>query len=317
MLDKFKIGHYTDIDNGTGVTAIIAEDGAVGGVSVRGSSPATRETDLLKSEKIVEKINAVVLSGGSAFGLDASSGVMQYLAEKRSGFEINGNYIPIVSAASVYDMEYKNFAFPDKECGYIAAKSAKTNNFASGSIGGGTGATVGKLLGMKYAAKSGLGVETFEMNGIEIAVVAVVNALGDIMDNGRIIAGMRGEDGRFVDSLKIFASGGLSPFNTNTTIGCVLTNAKLTKVQANIIADLAHDGIALAISPSHTMFDGDAMFCMSSCDKDVDFNGITALIPRITQRAIINALKVPKERLQKNIDIIDGEELNKIREGNW
>lgn len=304
MLDKFKIGHYTDAENGTGVTVILAEDGAVAGVSVRGASPATRETDLLKSEKTVDKINAVTLSGGSAFGLEASCGVMEYLAERKIGYKVNDYHIPIVVGASVYDMEYKNFAYPDKAAGYEACKNASVNNFACGSIGGGTGATVGKLCGMEFCAKGGFGVETYDINGIEVAVVIIVNALGDIVDNGKIIAGMKRADGSFADSIKLIASGGLAPVDhamANTTIGCVLTNAKLTKVQANIIADLAHDGLATAISPSHSPFDGDAVFCMASGEKDVDFIAMTSLIPRLTHRAIVRAVKAPSSNLQKKV----------------
>lgn len=207
MLDKFKIGHFTDETNGTGVTAIICEDGAVGGVSVRGAAPATRETDLLSPEKTVEKVNAVVLSGGSAFGLEASCGVMQYLSEQGKGFKVGKQVVPIVVGASIFDLEYKNFAFPDKAAGYSAAKNAKENDFSSGNIGAGTGATVGKLLGMESAAKAGLGVASVTINGVEVAVISVVNALGDVVDNGKIIAGIKSPRRKFPGQPESFHGG--------------------------------------------------------------------------------------------------------------
>lgn len=302
MLDKFKIGHYTDDEKGTGVTVILAEDGATGGVSVRGSAPATRETDLLHCEKTVDKINAVVLSGGSAFGLESSCGVVDYLYKKDVGYNAGGCRVPIVSGASIYDLEYKSFGYPDKAAGYKAAEDAKTDNFISGSIGGGTGATVGKICGMNCAAKAGIGVQTYELNGIEIAVIAVVNALGDVVKDGKIIAGMRTEDGGFLDSLKVFSAGSLDIKNSNTTIGCVLTNAKITKVEANILADLAHDGLARAISPSHTRFDGDAFFTMASGEKTVEFNILTALIPVLTEKAIAAAVSDGGGHIQQRVN---------------
>lgn len=302
MLDKFEIGHYTDAGNGTGVTVILAKEGAVGGVSVRGASPATRETDLLRADKTVQCINAVVLSGGSAFGLDAASGVMQYLAEKGCGFSVNGNVVPIVCQASIYDLEYKKFAYPDKTAGYKAASEAKTDNFVSGNIGGGTGATVGKLLGMDCAAKAGVGVEYCNLDGLEVAVISVVNALGDVVKDGKILAGIKNQDGSFLDSVKVFTSGTFSLNNTNTTIGCVLTNAKLDKIQTNILADLAHDGLARSVSPSHTRFDGDAYFCMASGEKNAEFNILSALVPTLAEKSIQNAVTGQSGITQKSVD---------------
>lgn len=291
MLDKFKIGHYTDAENGTGVTVILAEEGAVGGVCVRGSAPATRETDLLKSEKTVEKINAVVLSGGSAFGLEASCGVMRYLHERNAGYEAGAYRVPIVTGASVYDLEYGRFAWPDAECGHRAAENARADNFSGGSVGGGTGATVGKMMGMDFCQKSGVGTAVYAEDGLEIAVIVVVNALGDVVDNGKIIAGFRGLDGEFADSAKTLAAASLALSDSNTTIGCVLTNAALKKTEANVIADLAQDGIALAISPPHTRYDGDAMFCMASGEKTVGVDALAAVVPDLARRAILNAVR--------------------------
>jgi L-aminopeptidase/D-esterase len=290
MLSKFKIGHYTDTEKGTGCTVILAEEGAVAGVSVRGSAPATRETDLLKPEKTVQKINAVVLSGGSAFGLEAASGVMDYLYQKGIGYNAGGYRVPIVTGASLYDLEYKGFGYPDKAAGYKAAESAVSNNFVGGEIGAATGATISKLCGMDCAAKTSLGIQTYSLNGLEIAVVVAVNALGDIVKEGQIIAGAMTEEGSFIDCTKIMSTATLELNNSNTTIGCVLTNARLTKLQANILADLAHDGFALALSPSHTLFDGDSMFVMASCEKEIDFNILTAVVPKLTEKAIQNSV---------------------------
>ena len=174
MLKRFRIGHFTDEALGTGVTAIICDKGATGGVSVRGAAPATRETDLLDPKKSVEKVNAVVLSGGSAFGLEAASGVMRRLYEEGVGYDAGKYKVPIVAGASIYDLEYKEFAFPDAEAGYKAACAAEAGNFTGGATGGAAGATVSKLLGQDYAVKTELGVATYSLNGIEIAVISVV-----------------------------------------------------------------------------------------------------------------------------------------------
>ena len=210
--------------------------------------------------------------------------------------------MPIVVGASIFDLEYKNFAFPDKAAGYSAAKNAKENDFSSGNIGAGTGATVGKLLGMECAAKAGLGVASVTINGAEVAVISVVNALGDVVDNGKIIAGIKSPDGSFLDSLKVFTAGTVGQHGANTTIGCVLTNAKITKVQANRLADLAHDGLARAISPSHTNFDGDAYFALASNEKSIEFNILTALVPQLTEKSIHAAVTGQSNLTQKKTD---------------
>ncbi|MDR2266117.1 MAG: P1 family peptidase [Christensenellaceae bacterium] len=291
MLKNFKIGHYSDIDNGTGVTVLLAETGAVGGVCVRGAAPATRETDLLSDGKTVKIVNAVVLSGGSAFGLEASCGVMDWLKEHNIGFNAGKYRVPIVVGASLYDLEYKNFAYPDKIAGYKACQTAKTDNFITGSIGAGTGATISKIFGQKTAVKAGIGVATYSLNGLEIAVIVAVNALGDIIQGGKIIAGAMSERDEYIDCRAIMSAGSL-PLNTqNTTIGCIITNANLTKEQANVLASVAHDGFALSLSPSHTMFDGDAMFVMASGEKQIEFNLAVSIIPELTARAIVSSVE--------------------------
>ena len=268
MTDKFLIGHAEDKDKVTGVTVILAKEGAVGGVSVRGAAPGTRETDLLKDGNTVEKINAVVLAGGSAFGLDSCSGVAEYLRECGSGFKAGKFTVPIVCGAVLFDLECGEFAYPDKAMGYAAAKSAVSENRLSGNIGAGTGATVGKLMGIASASRGGLGFAAKTLpGGAEVAAIVAVNALGDIYDGfGNIIAGINC-GGEAVSSLDILTAGafrGDSLKGKNTTIGCILTNAVLSKTQANRLAEIAHDGYALAIRPVHTEYDGDAVFVMAS-----------------------------------------------------
>lgn len=286
MLDSFRIGHFTDEQNGTGATVIVCEKGAVGGACVRGAAPATRETDLLKTGKLVQTINAVVLSGGSAFGLECACGVMDYLYEKGLGYNAGKYNVPIVAGASIYDLEYKSFAYPKKQDGYTAAQNAEAGNFACGNIGAGTGATVSKAGGAASACKGGLGVATYSLNNIEIAVIVAVNALGDITKDGKIILGAQAEDGSYLDCLRVFSAGSLDLKDQNTTIGCIITNAKLTKEQANTLCSLAHDGLALSLSPAHTMFDGDAMFCMASGEQSIEFNILTAVIPNLCAKAV-------------------------------
>ena len=286
MLDYFKIGHYTDKEHATGVTVILPKKDAIAGCCCRGYSPATRETDLLKDDKTVQKVNAIVLSGGSAFGLEADCGVVDFLKEQNIGYDTGKFRVPIVCGASIYDLEYKDFAYPDKKAGYEACLNAKENYFISDNIGGASGSTIGKILGMDYSIKTKLGVSTFTLNGIEIAVITLVNAIGDIVKNGEIIAGPKTEDGEYLDCKKVFTLGTVPVKKTNTTIGCIITNAKITKQQANILCSIAHDGYATSLSPSHTLFDGDCMFLMSSCEKEIPFNSLTAIIPDLTARSI-------------------------------
>ena len=302
MLDGFKIGHFTDERKKTGVSVFLAERGAVGGVSVRGAAPATRETDLLDPLKSVQEINAVVLSGGSAFGLEAASGVQQFLFEGGFGYNAGKYRVPIVVGASVYDLEYGEFGFPDKQAGYEAAKAAASGNFSRGGIGAAAGATISKALGMSTAVKTSLGVQTYAMNGLEIAVFSVVNALGDVVENGKIIAGAMTEDGKPVGMRRVMTMSSIDPKPSNTTITCILTNAVLNKVEANILADLAHDGYAEAISPVHTMFDGDAVFVMASGDKAVEFNMLTALIAPLTAKAIRSSVKEGAEPIAERVN---------------
>lgn len=293
MLENFKIGHITDEINGTGVSVILCEEGAVGGVSVRGSSPATRETDLLKSGNTVEEINAVVLSGGSAYGLEAGCGVMEYLRENGYGYPAGGHRVPIVCGASLYDLEYKEFAYPSKRDGYDAAKIAAKDNFVGGRIGAGTGCTVGKIAGMKNASKSGLGVGCAVIDDeVELAVIVAVNALGDVYDveTNEIIAGVKGGEA-FLNTEKLLLAGTQIESLGNTTIACILTNAALDKTQMNKLCDIAHDGYALAIRPVHTVFDGDAIFGMSKGNKECNFTVLSTAVVKLLSKAIGEAVK--------------------------
>ena len=289
---KFLIGHKTDLENGTGVTVILAKDGAIGGVSVRGAAPGTRETDLLRPMNTVQHVHAVVLAGGSAFGLDAASGVMNYLHQQGVGFEAGSHIVPIVPAAVIFDLNYKNFAYPNQQMGYEAAKHAHHDNFSQGNIGAGCGATVGKILGPEQASKGGLGTATLQLkDGVIITAIMVVNALGDVYDNqGRFLTGLKHPDGLSTVDVLLEDVNTYNFAGQNTTIGCVLTNAKLSKEEANKLADIAHDGLALNIRPVHTSFDGDTIFALSSDDIQTDFLTLQTACVQVVGQAIMNAI---------------------------
>ena len=278
MLDDFLIGNYTDKQNATGVTVLLAPQGAIGGVSVRGGAPATHETDLLRAENTVEKLNAVVLSGGSAFGLESISGVMRFLHEKGYGYLAGGFRVPICTGASIYDLEYGSFGFPDKNAGYEACRNATSVAEIKGSIGAGCGATVCKMNGMDHAEKSGMAVVTGKRGDLEMAVISVVNALGNIYDpdTGKLVKSSCGAEGQTSFS--------------NTTITCILTNAVLTKAQANKLADTTQDAYAKCIRPVHTLYDGDSVFVMSSCRVQADLLELQMFADSLCCQAILKAV---------------------------
>lgn len=287
----FKIGHYDD--EYTGVTVILSESGATGGVDCRGGAPGTRETDLLHNEKMMQKVNAIVLSGGSAYGLASTCGVMEYLRQKGVGYKSLGKIVPIVCGAVLYDLNQKEYHYPTAEYGLKACQNAsKTTVF--GNIGAGRGATVGKIRGIKNACKSGIGAATEKVLGVTVTAIVAVNAMGDIVDDeGKIIAGAKGKNGEFIDTEKCLAEGDVLKlaFGTNTTIGCILTDAKLDKVDVNRLASISHNGLARAIRPVHTMYDGDTMFCMASGKRPVaNLAVLQSAVVRATQRAIQNAV---------------------------
>lgn len=287
----FKIGHYDD--EYTGVTVILSESGATGGVDCRGGAPGTRETDLLHNEKMMQKVNAIVLSGGSAYGLASTCGVMEYLRQKGVGYKSLGKIVPIVCGAVLYDLNQKEYHYPTAEYGLKACQNAsKTTVF--GNIGVGRGATVGKIRGIKNACKSGIGAATEKVLGVAVTAIVAVNAMGDIIDDeGKIIAGAKGKNGEFIDTEKCLAEGDVLKlaFGTNTTIGCILTDAKLDKVDVNRLASISHNGLARAIRPVHTMYDGDTMFCMASGKRPVaNLAVLQSAVVRATERAIQNAV---------------------------
>lgn len=295
--DGIKIGHAQN--DHTGVTCILA-DYAVGGVSVRGGAPGTRETDMLRAEKSQGFVNAVVLSGGSAYGLEAACGVMDYLRENNIGFRAGDKVVPLVAQAILYDLNAPNeYHYPDKTMGYAAAKQATADNVAFGNVGAGKGATVGKILGAIGACKGGIGAATCQFGDVFVTAVIAVNALGDVCDHatGKVLAGARLPNGEFLNTMQALTNGTLEHMfkmqaGTNTTIGCVMTNAKLDKVQTNKLAAVAHDGLAMSIRPVHTDADGDTLFALSNGDKSADINIIMALAVEATARAVENAVRI-------------------------
>jgi L-aminopeptidase/D-esterase-like protein len=301
-----KVGHAQNTDALTGCTVVLCEDGAIGGVDQRGGAPGTRETDLLRPLHLVQKVHAIMLSGGSAFGLDAAGGVMRYLEEQKIGFRTSGGIVPIVPAAVIFDLDIgKAKPRPDGEMGYNACQNAMTTMPAQGTVGAGTGATVGKIFGIKKATKSGVGTASMRTNnGVIVSALIVVNAFGDVIDpvERKIVAGVRGQvkDGTesgspYMDTLAILQSRlGQSILGfakaSSTVIGVVATNAKLSKEEANKVAQMGHNGLAITIQPAHTMFDGDTLFCLATGKKRSDVNIIGALATQVVARAIINAI---------------------------
>lgn len=287
--EGIKIGNC---DNGeSGVTVVLC-GGAVCGCDVRGGAPGTRETALLGNDKANERVDAVCLCGGSAYGLNACHGVMEYLREKGEGFVVGDKVVPIVCGAVIYDLLGKGYNYPDCNIGYEAAKNA-VNFVRGGKVGCGKGATVGKALGIDRCCKSGLGVSCVKVGGATVTAVIAVNAYGDVMDGDKIIAGAKNEDGSFVDTLSLLIAGGAkSADGSNTTIGCIITDARLTKAKANRLASIGHDGLAKTISPVHTDYDGDTLFCVSKGDKVVDFTALEAACVVAVQKAVIDAVKV-------------------------
>jgi L-aminopeptidase/D-esterase-like protein len=299
-VEGVKIGHYTLTERPTGCTVVLVEAGAVGGVDVRGSSPGTRETDLLNPVNKIEQVHAVVLSGGSAFGLDTASGVMRYLEEKGVGFDVRVAKVPIVPAAILFDLGVGDPKIrPSADCGYRAAAAANTEPVSEGNVGAGAGATVGKLAGPERAMKGGIGTAAITLpDGLTVAALVAVNAVGDIIDpsTGKVIAGVRTEDGKgLADARALIRAGILQKARTgqNTTIGVVATNARLTKVQVTKVAQMAHDGFARAIAPAHTPFDGDTIFALATGTHQgaVDLLTVGALAADVMAEAIVRAAR--------------------------
>jgi L-aminopeptidase/D-esterase-like protein len=299
-VEGLRVGSITLTERPTGCTVIIVEGaGAVGGVSQRGGAPGTRETDLLDPGNMVDKVNAVVLSGGSAFGLDAATGAVRWLEEQNMGWDVRIAKVPIVPAAILFDLPVGGNpkVRPTADCGYKAAAAATTGPVQEGSIGAGAGATVGKSGGPGRAMKAGLGSYAIVMpNGLVVAAIVAVNAVGDIVDpdTGAVVAGVRAADGTLADARKLLRAGPPPQAprpGENTTIGLVATNAKLTKAEVNRVALMADDGFARAIFPSHTMGDGDTVFSLATgkWTGEANVTQIGALAADVMARAIVRA----------------------------
>ncbi len=299
-----KVGHASMAGRPTGCSVVLAEAGAVGGVDVRGSAPGTRETDLLNPVNLVEKVHAVVLAGGSAFGLDAATGVMRFLEGRGVGFETGAGKVPIVPAAVLFDLTLGDAKIrPNADCGYRAAEAASAGPVAEGNVGAGSGATVGKLAGAARAMRGGLGTASITLpDGLVVAAMVAVNAVGDVIDpsTGRVVAGIRTEDGRrLADARLLMRTGALeaaAAIGRNTTIGVVATNATLTKAQATKVAQMAQDGLARTIWPAHSPFDGDTIFALATGGRSgaPDVMAIGSLAADVVAEAVLRAIRAAK-----------------------
>lgn len=299
-----KVGHASDFTGITGCTVVLCEDGAVAGVDQSGGGPGTREIALLNPVNHVEKVHAVLLAGGSAFGLDAATGVMKYLEENQIGYQTGVARVPIVPAAILFDLNIGDpKSRPTPELGYSACKNATATKPKQGSIGAGTGATVGKILGMSRATKSGIGTSSINLGGgLKVGAIVAVNAIGDVIDpdQAKIIAGVRATENNttepvFSDTLKIMRSlGGKMLFDraekANTVIGVVATNAKFSKAYTTKLAQMAQNGLVRTIRPANTMHDGDTMFALSTGNKKANINIVGAFAAQAVQQAILNAI---------------------------
>lgn len=293
-----RVGHWTHPDAATGCTVVIADGGAVGGVDQRGGAPGTVETDLLDPLNTVQTVNAVFLSGGSAYGIATHSGVMRYLEERGQGYPVGrGLVVPIVAGAIIFDLHVSGNVRPGPDCGYEAASAASSGTVPEGSVGAGAGATVGKLRGIGQAMKGGVGTASITLeSGLTVAAIVVVNALGDVIDpaTGRVIAGVRGDGDVLVDARRIVREEiPAQPLRQNTTIGVVATNARLTKAQATKVAQMAQNGLARAIVPVHTPSDGDTVFSLATgtLTDGFDVGQVGALAAEVMADAILRAVR--------------------------
>ncbi|MDX2031041.1 MAG: P1 family peptidase [Blastocatellia bacterium] len=298
-----KVGHFTDSRRPTGCTVILCEEGAVAGVDVRGAAPGTRETELLNPTNLVQQVHAIVLSGGSAFGLDTATGVVRWLEERGIGFDVGVARVPIVPAAILFDLTVGDAKIrPDAEAGYKACRAATAQPSAEGNVGAGAGATVGKLFGAGRAMKGGLGTASIRAGGVTVGAIVAVNAVGDVIDpaTGRILAGVRTKEGRAIlGAMPAILRGDPLPpglGGTATTIGVVATDARLDKAQAAKVAQMAHDGLARTINPVHTMSDGDTIFAlaMGRAPRPASVTLIGALAAEAMARAVLCAVRAAR-----------------------
>ncbi len=294
-----RVGHWQDRRAITGCTVVLPDRPAVAGVDVRGGAPGTRETDLLRPGNLVQEIHGVLLGGGSAFGLEAASGVMRYLAERDIGFPFGRGVVPIVPAAILFDLGIgRHDRWPTIDSGYRAAASARRRT-EEGNVGAGMGATVGKALGPEHAMKGGLGsASERSVHGLIAGALAAVNAAGEVLDpeTGQILAGARGEDGRIESTVEVLREGRIwqpEIAEQNTVLVVVATNAALTKEQANRLAVVCHDGLARAVRPAHTPSDGDVIFTLATGERGLegsDYRIVEALATRAVERAIVRGV---------------------------
>lgn len=293
-----RLGNAQNLAAATGCTVILCPAGVTAGVDVRGGAPGTRETDLLKPENLVDKIHGLVLAGGSAFGLDAASGVMRYLEENGFGFDVGVARVPIVPAAVLFDLPCGDARVrPDRAMGYQACVNSEDAPFLLGTVGAGTGATVGKVFGMERAMKGGLGAHCVKIGELIVGAVVAVNCLGDVIDpaTGCIVAGaMQLDPPRFLDSetglLQQCDQTG-NRFSGNTTIGAIISNANLTKAQATKVSSMAHDGYARTMRPAHTLLDGDTIFTLSVGGVSADVSAVGVLAAKVMEQAVLTAVR--------------------------
>lgn len=286
----FSVGHWTDHAGLTGCTVILCPPDTVGGCDVRGSSPGSRELALLAMDKTMQEVHAVLLTGGSAFGLAAADGVMKFLEERNIGYQTPWVKVPIVPAAVIFDLNIgSSAARPDSSSGYAACLAAVNDNIEEGNVGAGTGATVGKWGGIAGRMKGGLGFASLSTEGLIVSAIAVVNAIGDVLDaKGEVIAGARHTDGRWLVVRNPHRSIGQPPLTPleNTTLVVVMTNARLSKVEVNRLAQRCHDGMARAVKPAHTSRDGDVVFGLACGGKESNLDIVAELAADVTAEAI-------------------------------
>ncbi|MBI5961417.1 MAG: P1 family peptidase [Chloroflexi bacterium] len=293
-IEGLRVGHAHHLDGPTGCTVVLCPPGTVGGVDQRGGAPGTRETDLLRPLHLVEHVHAILLAGGSAYGLDSASGVMRFLEEQNIGYNIGVGVVPIVPAAIIFDLDVGDPKIrPDAAMGYAACRAASELPTTEGCVGAGAGAIVGRLLGTAFACKSGIGSAVIDLgDGLKVAALFVVNALGDVVnDQGAILAGTRQppDGATFAQALSILAAGVRvsGSHSNNTVIGVVATNAQLNKEETNLVAQMAHDGLARAVRPAHTLLDGDTIFALSTGTAGrANASAIGAFAAEVTAKAI-------------------------------
>jgi len=293
------VGHYTDARRPTGCSVVLCPQGVACGVDVRGAAPGTRETDLLRPDNLVEHVHALLLTGGSAFGLDAASGVVRWLEERGHGLGVGPAVVPIVPAAVLFDLWVGDHRIrPDAAAGYAACEAASHAPPAQGSVGAGAGASAGKLFGIDRAMKGGIGTSSMKVGSVTVGALVAVNPTGDVIDpaTGQVVAGTRGADGRPRSASRAIAAGEIPPRalpGMATTIGIIATDARLTKSQCQKLATMAHNGLARSIDPVHTMADGDTLFALATgtSGRPGEMTVLGVLAAMVTARAVLNAVR--------------------------